>query len=60
MKYGQGIYKIIRDNAGWCVAKQIGLAENGQMLYHRVSNSYVYRGWAQAWSRRRKIHVVNY
>lgn len=54
MKYGHGIYKIIRDYGGWCVAK----LSNGQWL--RVSNLYSYRGWAQAYARRMKLKVQNY
>jgi len=60
MKYGEGIYRIIHAAGGWCVAKLVGHHENGSPIWHRVSNSYVYRGWAQAWSRRMKIRVENY
>lgn len=60
MKYGEGIYRIIHEVGGWCVAKLTGHHSNGQPVYHRVSNLYTYRGWAQAWSRRMKIKVENY
>lgn len=55
MRYGEGIYRIIHDPRGWCVAKLVSAGS-----WHRVSNFYVYRGWAQAWSRRMKIPVQNY
>lgn len=56
MKYGQGIYKIIHERGGWCVAK----LSSSDGLLHRVSNLYRFRGWAQAFARRRKLNVVNY
>lgn len=56
----QGIYRIIHERCGWCVAKFVGVAENGEQIWHRVSNLYMYRGWAQAFVRRRKIPVQNY
>jgi hypothetical protein len=59
-KYGQGIYKIIRDVGGWCVAKQSGVREDGTPRYHRVSNLYSFRGWAQNFARRMRLKVVNY
>lgn len=54
-KYGEGIYKIIHDPKGWCVAR---LESAGH--WHRVSNLYTFRGWAQAFARRRKLNVINY
>lgn len=60
MKYGEGIYRIVHETAGWCVAKVIGHYENGKPIYHRVSNLYSYRGWAQAFARRRKLNIQNY
>lgn len=60
MKYGQGVYRIIHSASGWCVARLIGWHDNGAPIFHRVSNNYAYRGWAQAWARRMKIAVVNY
>ena len=55
-KYGEGIYKILRVNGGWCVARLTDSAKE----WHRISNLYSYRGWAQAFARRMKISVVNY
>ena len=54
-KYGQGIYRILRVNCGWCVAK---LTSAGR--WHRVSNVYCFRGWAQYFARRTNLKVVNY
>lgn len=54
------IYRIIRSASGWCVALLIGWHDNGAPIYHRVSNFYVHRGWAQAFARRMKISVQNY
>ena len=59
-KYGQGVYRIIHAVGGWCVAKLAGRGENGQPIWHAISNKYLYRGWAQAFARRRKLHVQNY
>lgn len=56
LKYGQGIYRIIREHGGWCVAKK----SDSDARWHRVSNLYVYRGWAQAFARRMKLNVQNY
>lgn len=56
----QGVYKIVDGHLGWCVCRLAGINENGTERWHRVSNSYAYRGWAQAWARRMKIRVVNY
>ena len=56
MKYGEGIYRILRVNGGWCVAR---LTDSGGR-WLRVSNLYMYRGWAQAFARRMKINVTNY
>ena len=53
--YGQGIYRIIRENGGWCVAKK----SDSDARWHRVSNLYRFRGWAQAFARRMKLNVVN-
>jgi len=55
-KYGEGIYKIIRERGGWCVAR----LTDSTGRWHRVSNLYSYRGWAQAYARRMKINVINY
>lgn len=57
MKYGEGIYRITRDVRGWCVAKWSGRIGEP---WHRVSNFYSYRGWAQAYARRMKLNVQNY
>lgn len=55
-KYGNGVYRILKTNAGWCVAK---LNEySGRWL--QVSNTYAYRGWAQNYARRMKLVVSNY
>lgn len=54
------VYKIVHDPGGWCVAYFAGLYENGESRWHRVSNLYMYRGWAQAFSRRMGIKVINY
>jgi hypothetical protein len=54
MIYGQGIYRIIHAQGGWCVAKLCG------ERWHLVSNYYRYRGWAQAYARRMKLRVQNY
>lgn len=56
LKYGQGIYRIIREQGGWCVAKKNTPDER----WHRVSNLYRFRGWAQAFARRMKLQVQNY
>ena len=56
MRYGEGFYKILRVNGGWCVAR---LTDSGGR-WHIVSNLYVYRGWAQNFARRLKLNVVNY
>jgi len=56
MIYGQGIFRIIHDERGWCVAKRTD--SNG--YWQRVSEFYKYRGWAQAFARRRKLNVQNY
>lgn len=55
-KYGEGIYRIIRENCGWSVAKKNASDDR----WHRVSNLYRFRGWAQAFARRMKLNVVNY
>lgn len=60
MKYGEGIYRIIREVGGWCVAKLVSHHDDGTPVWHRVSNLYSYRGWAQAFARRRKLKVQNY
>lgn len=57
MKYGQGIYRIIREVGGWCVAKK---DSPDDVCWQRVSNLYSYRGWAQNFARRMKLNVVNY
>lgn len=59
-KYGEGVYRIIHEVGGWCVAKLVGHSETGNPVWHCVSNKYLHRGWAQAWARRMKINVVNY
>lgn len=59
-KYGEGVYKIVHDVRGWCVAKMSGRNDDGSVRWHRVSNLYVYRGWAQAYARRMKLSVTNY
>lgn len=59
-KYGEGIYRIIHSVGGWCVAKLVGVNESGQPRWHRVSNLYTYRGWAQNFARRMKLNVQNY
>jgi len=56
MEYGKGFYKIIHDAGGWCVARKT--SEDGR--WHRISNLYTYRGWAQAFARRRGLKVMNY
>lgn len=60
MIYGQGIYRIIHDKGGWCVAKLSDRYEDGRPRWRRMSNLYRFRGWAQAWSRRMGIKVQNY
>ena len=60
MKYGNGIYRIIHSAGGWCVARLAGHYDTGEPRYHRVSNLYVFRGWAQAYARRMKLNVQNY
>lgn len=55
-KYGEGIYRIVRENGGWSVAKKNASDDR----WHRVSNLYRFRGWAQAYARRMKLNVVNY
>lgn len=50
------IYKIIRERGGWCVA----CLTRSDGHWHRVSNVYEFRGWAQAFCRRMKITAVNY
>jgi len=56
MIYGKGIYKIVHDKGGWCVAR----LTDSDGRWRRVSNLYVYRGWAQAFARRMKLNVSNY
>ena len=51
-----GIYKIFHERGGWSVAKLSDTAGR----WHRVSNLYRYRGWAQAFARRMGLTVVNY
>lgn len=60
MNYGEGIHRIIRERRGWCVARLSGRYDDGTPRWHRVSNLYTFRGWAQAWARRMKINVQNY
>lgn len=55
MRYGEGVYRIIHDTRGWCVAKLVN-----SECWHRVSNFYAYRGWAQNYARRMKLRVGNY
>ena len=55
-KYGEGIYRIIRDNGGWCVAKK----SDPDARWHRISELYRFRGWAQNFARRMKLNVQNY
>jgi hypothetical protein len=60
MKYSDGIYRIVSEPRGWCVARINGFHENGEPFYHRISRFYEYRGWAQNFVRRRRIKVENY
>ena len=55
-KYGEGFYMIIREPGGWCVARQT--SADGR--WHRVSDVYRFRGWAQNFARRMRLRVVNY
>jgi len=55
-KYGQGIYRIFKESGGWCVAR---LTE-ADGRWHRVSDLYRFRGWAQNFARRMKLNVTNY
>ncbi len=54
MIHRTGIYRNIHDVRGWCVARWTGY------VWHRVSNFYMYRGWAQNFARRMGIRVENY
>jgi len=54
--YRSAIYRIIHDERGWCVAKKT----DSDRYWQRISNFYMYRGWAQAFARRLKIPVQNY
>ena len=60
MKYGEGIYRIVRLYGGWCVARLAGRYEDGSPRWRAVSNLYVYRGWAQNYARRTRLPVQNY
>lgn len=55
-----GSYHIMRERAGWCVARFVGYGADGELRFRRVSNSYKFRGWAQAFARRMNIRVHNY
>ena len=60
LSYNEGIYRIVRTVGGWCVARLAGRYDNGQPRWRSVSNTYRFRGWAQAYARRMKITVQNY
>lgn len=50
------IYKITKEPRGWCVA----VLKDSDGYWHRVSNFYRFRGWAQNFARRMKLNVINY
>lgn len=50
------IYKITKEPRGWCVA----VLKDSDGYWHRVSNFYRFRGWAQNFARRMKLDVINY
>ena len=52
-KYGTGIYRIVKDDGGWCVAKK--REAGGRWL--RVSNFYRFRGWAENFARRMHLNA---
>lgn len=55
------LHYIIRAHGGWCVAKPAAdLGANGERIWHRVSNLYRFRGWAENFARRMKIPTQNY
>lgn len=55
-----GIYRIMRLRTGfWAVCKKIGEFENGDAMWRRVSDSYVYRGWARRYALDRCIPIDN-
>lgn len=56
----EGVFRIIRTNGGWCVAKLSGRYDDGRPRWRMISNLYMYRGWAQAFVRRLKVPVQNY
>lgn len=56
MNYGKGIYRIILEQGGWCVAR----LTDSEGIWHKVSDCYRFRGWAQNFARRMKLNVVNY
>lgn len=50
------VYKIMHEQRGWCVA----VRNDSDGYWHRVSNLYRFRGWAQNFARRMKLNVINY
>ena len=52
-RYGTGIYRVVRDDGGWCVAR---LNEAGGR-WHRISEFYRFKGWAYNFARRMHLNV---
>lgn len=57
MKYGKGLYKILRKGGFWYVGKLMTADTDGTPVYQRVSELYCYRGWALNFARRFKLNV---
>ena len=57
MKYGQGIYKILRKGSFWFVGRLLTADADGTPVYQRISELYCYRGWALNFARRMRLTV---
>ena len=57
MKYGQGLYKILKGGGFWYVGRLCHADNDGTPVYQRISNLYCFKGWAENFARRFKLAV---
>lgn len=57
MKYGQGLYKILKKGGFWFVGRFDGSDEDGTPIYRQISNLYCYKGWAENYARRFRLTI---
>lgn len=57
MKYGQGLYKILKKGGFWYVGKLCASDSDGVPVYQRISNLYCFKGWAENYARRFKLSI---